>query len=60
MIEDYESSISEKERKKLIQEIQNWVRYRYKGLWFEKVGISMLLEIDRLQKEIDDLKSRDQ
>jgi argininosuccinate synthase len=45
--------LSEAEKAQLIQESQNWVRWRYKGLWWEKVIVALSQKIRELEVEID-------
>ena len=49
-LEDYESSLPPEERAKHIEEAKRWIKYRYSGKWFEKVALSLLLEMEELKK----------
>lgn len=45
--------LSDAERAQLIQESQNWVRWRYTGFWWEKVIVALSQKIRELEDEIE-------
>ena len=49
--------ISESERQQLILEMRRWLEYRYTGLWFEKVRVALLYDVESLKEELSKVKS---
>lgn len=58
-VKDLASGISEDERQQLILEMRRWLKYRYTGLWFEKVSVALLYEVEALKEELSKIKSPD-